>query len=325
MTDTPTSAPSAPAAPAPVDPAPINPTTPHEARVRIDALTSNKEWGKRWLEGGIAEHKEYQRLSALADQADEVKDAIAGTTPEPNLIETVSPGQLNSRDLASTVEMFRDSGLTDDVIHQAMRGSEVSEVFDDQGAQICWRDDQGFDVVDSMDVDKRRLAGQLPYFGDKPTGSLLHDRGTVPQGIASGDAHEALDQHRHAGGDLSRHEQCVTRGIAPNLPKAAKTIDLTRLKLRKHLLAARIERRHVEPRSSAGNESRSRMKSDRGSRGGLETGAETSGRVRKGLPLSSERQARLGFGDTLWHWCASPSPQVNCAGRPMSVAGHWRT
>ena len=128
MTDTPTSAPSAPAAPAPVDPAPINPTTPHEARVRIDALTSNKEWGKRWLEGGIAEHKEYQRLSALADQADEVKDAIAGTTPEPNLIETVSPGQFNSRDLASTVEMFRDSGLTDDVIHQAMRGSEVSEV-----------------------------------------------------------------------------------------------------------------------------------------------------------------------------------------------------
>ena len=76
--------------------------------MRIDALTSNKEWGKRWLEGGIAEHKEYQRLSALADQADEVKDAIAGTTPEPNLIETVSPGQLNSRDLASTVEMFRE-------------------------------------------------------------------------------------------------------------------------------------------------------------------------------------------------------------------------
>ena len=96
--------------------------------MRIAQLTDNREWGKRWLEGGIAEHKEYQRLQAIADQADEVKDAIAGTTPEPNLIETVSPGQLNSRDLASTVEMFRDSGLTDDVIHQAMRGSEVSQV-----------------------------------------------------------------------------------------------------------------------------------------------------------------------------------------------------
>ena len=67
MTDTPTR----PAAPAPVDPAPIAPATPAAAREQINKLTDNREWAARWLAGGIAEHKEYQRLSELADQADE--------------------------------------------------------------------------------------------------------------------------------------------------------------------------------------------------------------------------------------------------------------
>ena len=82
--------------------------------------------GRKLGRGASAEADEYARLSELADQADPVSDAINNnTTPEPNLIETVGPGQLNSRDLASTVEMFRDAGLTDEVINQAMRGGEV--------------------------------------------------------------------------------------------------------------------------------------------------------------------------------------------------------
>jgi hypothetical protein len=51
-----------------------------------------------------------------------------------------------------------------------------------------------------------------------------------------------------------KQQQVLARGIAPNLPKTAKPIDFTRLKLRKHLLAARIDRRHVEPRTSAVND-----------------------------------------------------------------------
>ena len=58
-------------------------------------------------------------------------------------------------------------------------------LFDHQGAQVFGRDQQRFHVVDRVDVDKRWLAGQLPHFGDELTGSLLHDRGTVPQRIAS--------------------------------------------------------------------------------------------------------------------------------------------
>ena len=36
-------------------PAPISPTTPAEARARLNALTSNKEWGARLLAGRIEE------------------------------------------------------------------------------------------------------------------------------------------------------------------------------------------------------------------------------------------------------------------------------
>jgi hypothetical protein len=109
-------------------PPPINPTTPQDARRRLDELTSNKEWGARWLAGHSAEGAEYKRLSELADQADEVKDAINNTTPESQSfsIETTTPGQLNRRDLASVIDTFRDSGLSDDSIAQALNGSKVS-------------------------------------------------------------------------------------------------------------------------------------------------------------------------------------------------------
>ena len=99
------------------------------ASQRLDALISDKQWGANWIAGHRAEAAEYARLSELADQADPVSDAINNnTTPEPNLIETLGPNELSTRNRGLAVEMFRDAGLTDDVIHQAMRGSEVSEV-----------------------------------------------------------------------------------------------------------------------------------------------------------------------------------------------------
>ena len=111
-------------------PPPLNPTTPSEARQRLDALISNKQWAANWIAGGIVPRPRNMPGSAeLADQADQVTDAISNdTTPEPNLIETVGPDQLSTTDLASAVEMFRDAGLTDDVINQGLRGGEVSEV-----------------------------------------------------------------------------------------------------------------------------------------------------------------------------------------------------
>ena len=45
-----------------------------------NALTSNKEWGARLVAGRIEEGREFARLSELADQADQVTDAINNTT-----------------------------------------------------------------------------------------------------------------------------------------------------------------------------------------------------------------------------------------------------
>ena len=108
-------------------PAPLNPTTPADARRRLDALISDKQWAANWTAGHRAEAAEYARLSELAGQADPVSDAINNnTTPEPNLIETLGPNELSTRNLASVVDMFRDAGLSDDVIIQSLRGGEVS-------------------------------------------------------------------------------------------------------------------------------------------------------------------------------------------------------
>jgi hypothetical protein len=106
--------------------APLSPTTASEARARLTELTNNREWGARLLAGHIEERQEWQRLTELAAGADEVKDAIDGTTPQPHLIQTVGPGELSTRDRATAVEMFRDAGLEDGVIVEAMRGGRVT-------------------------------------------------------------------------------------------------------------------------------------------------------------------------------------------------------
>jgi hypothetical protein len=107
-------------------PPPLVPSTAAEANARLQTLTSNKEWGARLLAGGMEERREFQRLTELAADADEVKDAIAGTTLEPFAIETIGPGELNSRDRATAVAMFRDAGLEDGVISEAFNGGRVT-------------------------------------------------------------------------------------------------------------------------------------------------------------------------------------------------------
>ena len=79
-------------------PPPLNPTTPSEARQRFEALISDKRVGANLVAGHRAEADEYARLSELADQADRVSDAINNNTaPEPNLIETLGPNELSTR------------------------------------------------------------------------------------------------------------------------------------------------------------------------------------------------------------------------------------
>jgi hypothetical protein len=104
----------------------IDPQTPGEASARLQQLVADKDFGARYLAGGVAERKEMDRLHALADQGDKVQDAINNTAaPETFTIETIGPGELNSRDRASMVNALRDAGLGDDAILQAMHGAPV--------------------------------------------------------------------------------------------------------------------------------------------------------------------------------------------------------
>jgi hypothetical protein len=105
---------------------PLVPSTASEAQARLQTLTGNAEWGKRLLAGHTEERREFERLTGLAAGADNIADAIAGTTPQPFAIETVGPGELNSRDQAAAVAMFRDAGLSDGVVNEAMRGGTVT-------------------------------------------------------------------------------------------------------------------------------------------------------------------------------------------------------
>ena len=107
-------------------PAPLAQTTAAEASARLQTLTSNREWGARLLAGGMEERREFQRLTELAAGADDVKNAIDGTALEAFAIETIGPGELNSRDQASAVAMFRDAGLEDGVIAEAFAGGRVT-------------------------------------------------------------------------------------------------------------------------------------------------------------------------------------------------------
>jgi hypothetical protein len=54
--------------------------------------------------------------------ADQVADAIAGTAPPQPIFETTIAGQLPSRVVGETVQSWRDAGVGDGAIEEALRG-----------------------------------------------------------------------------------------------------------------------------------------------------------------------------------------------------------
>jgi len=106
---------------------PSDPKTPAEARARLDALTKNQEWGTKYLSGDVEARREFVSLTEMAAQAEHRLDNVLAGKAEPQLIElTSSEHPLSTRNLASAVEGLRESGLSDDVIRQAIAGRPVS-------------------------------------------------------------------------------------------------------------------------------------------------------------------------------------------------------
>jgi hypothetical protein len=101
---------------------PLEPATASDARRRLDLLTKDPSWGAKYLGADPAARREFAELHEKIAAGDPVADAIAGTAPAAGEFETTTDGQLPRHALAQTVASFRELGLNDAIIEQALKG-----------------------------------------------------------------------------------------------------------------------------------------------------------------------------------------------------------
>jgi hypothetical protein len=101
------------------------PSTPREARQRLDALGRDVEWQQRHANGELAAKDEFVALTTMAaSDKDPVAGLLRGEIP-PN--ETrVGPGYATLREMASVVPGLREDGLTDEQISELLNDKEFS-------------------------------------------------------------------------------------------------------------------------------------------------------------------------------------------------------
>jgi hypothetical protein len=103
-------------------PAAAPPANATEAQARINTLTSDKAWTDRLLNGDRAALNEYQTLvGAVVDAGsadDVVASVMAGSAPK--------FGNSEQRQMAGTVDQFRELGISDDVTKQFLSGQQVT-------------------------------------------------------------------------------------------------------------------------------------------------------------------------------------------------------
>jgi hypothetical protein len=105
-------------------PPPIAPETSAGARARLDMLAKDSGFATAVFSGDMAANQEFKNLTTLAAGADDVADAVAGTSSDQPFEVTVD-GQLPRRAIADFVASMRESGVSDAAIAQALRGDKV--------------------------------------------------------------------------------------------------------------------------------------------------------------------------------------------------------
>jgi hypothetical protein len=105
------------------------PSTPNEARARLNALSSDKEWGAKFVSGDADAHQEFKGLTELSARADAETDRIDavldGKAAVP-MFETTTDGELPTRHLVSAVDGLRELGISDGAVRQALEGDKVT-------------------------------------------------------------------------------------------------------------------------------------------------------------------------------------------------------
>jgi hypothetical protein len=107
------------------------PTTPAQAKARLDQLSRDESWRQDYLNGNPNARKEFARLTAQAASTDTGSDRLGQVlsgagAPGRAADEPTVQGELPTHDLVSAVSDLREIGLNDAQIRQAVEGSKVS-------------------------------------------------------------------------------------------------------------------------------------------------------------------------------------------------------
>jgi hypothetical protein len=103
---------------------PIDPQNATDARRRMDVLIADREWGARFFAGHMAERKEFQALQDRIAAGDSV--SIWGAAPPGSEFDFSSEDKPSQHVLNETVKMYRDAGVGDGAIAQALKGTPES-------------------------------------------------------------------------------------------------------------------------------------------------------------------------------------------------------
>jgi hypothetical protein len=129
---------------------PAPPTTVEGAQARLSALTADKEYGARLLNGNTAARAEFQSVSLLA----------AGLEKQPGAEElsAISEKQADDRHAAIFVKGVRDDGLDirDEVLKEAITGAPVSQQDHDLAKSWMSR------LMADREQSQKLLAGNIP-------------------------------------------------------------------------------------------------------------------------------------------------------------------
>jgi len=95
------------------------------ARLKLDALKNDPEWGKKYLAGDVATRKTFDELteSIAADSGGDADLALIGHHPDGH-IDSGTGATL--RDQIAAVGPLREQGIPDDVIRQVLTDAPVS-------------------------------------------------------------------------------------------------------------------------------------------------------------------------------------------------------
>lgn len=98
---------------------------PAEAAAKLDALVADKKWSANLLAGNGPERRQMDALISAKTKADKIEAALAGTL-QPQAFETVTGGELTSRNLALGVKELKDSGVEVKQIERLLKNEPIS-------------------------------------------------------------------------------------------------------------------------------------------------------------------------------------------------------